>query len=298
MVRCLRPTSRPVTRRLPALALLALASCARVDAEDEPTGDIALETQLSAPTRGQRFTTLDGYVITVERFALLLKVNDEHVAVARGGERALLRGLPAGTAPVFRLPADDERPRADWEGWNHFEARDRARLDGVGLVSPPDPRPTRPTVLVALRAEGNGPVVRLDLALSPYSLGSMFCGPQLAVGGAGSAQVVDVRVEALFSVGGVARFASFARADSDGDGFVSERELAEGGIDDAEAADAHAMVGTASGAAAGRGCEKNLGPLASPLGPYLQARPTYSQNLRDLLLVRAQRALIVPGQSR
>ncbi len=291
MLHCLRTTARVVARRLSATMLSALAACVGVGGEEPPLGDVPFATHLSAPTRGEPFTTQDGYVITVERFAMLLNVNDEHLAVGRGEEPALLRAVRDGSTLLVRLPADDERPRADWESWGHLDARDRAGLEGSGMVSPPESRPTRPTVLVALRAAGHGRALRLDLALAPYSLGSMSCVPR-----AGGVPGVDVRAEALFSVAGVPRFASFARADTDGDGFISERELAEGAIDDAEAADAHAMVASASLAASRRGCERELGPFAGPLARYLEARPTYSQNLRDLLLVRAQRALIEPAQ--
>lgn len=225
-------------KRAPLL-LACLAACVPASEELPAAGAAGFETVPSAQTKGETFTTRDGWDVTIEKLFIQLSVSAAPVSLGYGSSepyvfdaqkpaRIFTRALPVGPARVSTalygryLDYGDndyvdrvERINVDDETNARFN-----RLPDEGQETPYTPGPS---VLLTVRAERGGRVVTLDMALNVATTVRR----DLAFGDS-----VEVREDQLASVPLPIHAESFfpafdeiAACDADGDGRVAATEL-------------------------------------------------------------------------
>lgn len=239
------------------VALAALAACVPASEALPPAGAGGFATQPSPATRGEPFTTEDGWTVRIEKVALSCWITASPPFGSYSGRRYGSGGwLFDASQPVAVYAPEisvgpaivDIALRGNYVYVGRDNSRDSRRILGVAPEvversnAPPDegfedayfgddlryPAGDGPSVLLALRAERAGRVERMDLALgiSAYPSSS---GRRLAIDIFEDTVItrpVGVNVEELFrdSKGRLA-FDEFAAADTDGDGVVTIAEL-------------------------------------------------------------------------
>jgi hypothetical protein len=229
--------------RIRALAVALLAfGCVPASEEAAPAGAAGFATEPSEAARGESFRTDDGWTIHIERLVMQVAVTATVQEGLGGGLQVFLfdaqrptdlyvPGIPVGTVRVDfdlhgRFPTDDG-----------FDWYDRAVLLGIDekterRFEPPPPegktRRSGKNILLVARAERDGVVIRIDATLygsratvdeSPF--GSETGIPVEVKADALAAAPLPIRVEEIFP-----RFDPIAVADADGDGLITDAELA------------------------------------------------------------------------
>lgn len=228
-------------KHLLAVGLLGgcFAACVPASEELPAAGAAGFDTVPSERTKGEPFTTGDGWTIRIERLFIQASVaaspagrgygsSEPYVFDAQRPARIFARALPVGAATMNialygRYISDGdyedrvERINVDDETNARFE-----RLPDEGQDSGYTPGPS---VLIALRAERDGRTVTLDLALNVTSTGPRSFDESFGI-------AVDVREDDLASVELPIDAAVFfpvfddiAASDADGDGTITANEL-------------------------------------------------------------------------
>jgi hypothetical protein len=221
------------------LAAVLLFGCVPASEELPPAGAAGFDTVPSERTKGQPFTTEDGWTIRVEKLFVQVSVaasperrqygsSEPWVFDAQKPARIFARALPVGPASMNialygRYISDGdyfdrvERINVDDETNARFE-----RLPDEGQDSGYTPGPS---VLLAVRAERAGRIATLDLALNVTSTGPRSFDEAFGVG-------VDVREDDISSVALPIDAALFfpvfddvAASDANGDGTITASEL-------------------------------------------------------------------------
>lgn len=237
-----------------AVSCALVAGCVPATEPLVPAGAAGFATDPSPASRGEPFTTADGWTLRFEQAVL------QGLAIAIPVDPADLDVSSPSDTDVFRWNARDRVELyasalsvAPWRlslklhnGRSPLDTQDQDNVVDRGV----DPSLARrflqaadgdgkryfddvgPVMVVVVRGEKDGHVVRLDVALSPN--GSAASGP-------GIEPVLDVRANALVTVplpisaerlfltstadGQHLEFEAFARADADGDGDLTAAEL-------------------------------------------------------------------------
>lgn len=239
-----------------ACSCLALAGCVPASEPHEPAGAAGFVTEPSPASRGEPFTTDDGFTLHFEELVLQAYTS---VSPAERVERSYSAGTDR-----FRWNARD---RVELFATALFVGPWRVRVelyDGLSSSSDEsddvvdrgvDPKLARrfresadegeeeqldfgirlrhgPAALIILRAEKDGRSVRLDAAIGPslYSTGNLDGGPAFDVqANALVVRPLAISAERLFlgttTQGQRFEFEPFAAADGDGDGHVTTDEL-------------------------------------------------------------------------
>jgi hypothetical protein len=229
-------------------AVLLLFACGCVPASEErpPAGAAGFDTVPSRATQGEAFATSDGWTLHVEKLVFQVSVSasadlfayglsEPYVFDAQKPTRVFARALPVGPGRVNIMPygryigyTDNdyvdrvERINVDDETNARFN-----RLPDEGQESPYTPGPS---VLVIVRGERVGSVLRLDAALNvtasapPRPFDEEF---EKEFGVPVEVRKNDVSTVAL-PIDAAAIFPTFddlARSDADGDGKITASEL-------------------------------------------------------------------------
>jgi hypothetical protein len=230
-----------VKRAALALVLTVTGACVPASEEHPPAGAAGFETAPSAQTQGETFTTADGWDVTIEKLVVQLSVSasaeslgygssEPYIFDARKPARIFARALPVGRARVVAsfygryIGYSDnnyldrvERINVDDETNARFN-----RLPDEGQESDYTPGPS---VLLVVRAQRDGRVITLDVALnvtSPISSRlDQFFGDAVDVREDELASVsMPIHAETFFPV-----FDDIAGSDADGNGDVTAPEL-------------------------------------------------------------------------
>lgn len=241
-----------------ALACAALCACVPSTEAGAPRGAAGFDIVPSSGSRGTPFVTDDGYTITIERLVVLARVSsndatvfDTYGRVLRGtqGGAIFQRALPLGTTEVqmglqgLYIGEYGQNVAQQVEDWDLLSPAEQARLSlpadssgpggssgGLGPAALLDVRATRGTTTFTLRT---------SLAAASYFSREHNVASLQVQADALVTQPAQLRGEALFSTStGQVRFATFASADTDGDGVVSREELQAAPIALLDAADA------------------------------------------------------------
>lgn len=226
---------------LVSLALVALGACVPASEPLPAAGAAGFETAPSPETQGAPFTTADGWTIRIEKFFAQVSVSasplsrgygnsESYVFDARKPAQLFARALPVGTAQVNiqmygrYLDNDDDdddfgrvaRINVDEETDRRFE-----RLPDEGQDSQYTPGPS---VILALRAEKDGRVLAIDMAINVNASSVPFAygyGTPIEVREDQLATVPKpIRVESAFPT-----FDALADSDRDGDGRITAAEM-------------------------------------------------------------------------
>jgi len=246
--------------RLAFIAVVAvMTACVPASEALPPAGAGGFATQPSAATRGEPFSTEDGWTVRIERVALSCWVSTSPPGGSYNGRRYGSGGwLFDASKPVALYAPEvsigpavvDISLRGNYVYVGRDNNRESRRILGVApdvverSNAPPDegfedayfgddlryPAGDGPSVLLALRAERAGRVKRMDLALGITSYAG-FSG-RFSVDIVEDTVVtrpVGVSIEELFRDGrGRLAFDEFAAADTDGDGTITIAELEAG----------------------------------------------------------------------
>ena len=211
---------------------IALGACVPASEAAPPAGAAGFDTKPSAASRGEPFTTPDGWTLRFERFALEVMVVGSNVE-SGGGDSVAYRfdardrvqlwvsGIPAGGSTVRIYPGRFDNPApavVDLVRDRETAARFDRPADGVLEV------PYVPVVVFSVVATNGERRVRLELAIGAEATAH------------GPAVSLDVKADALalvpLPIAGeqlfISGFESFATADQDGDGILSIDELRDG----------------------------------------------------------------------
>jgi len=242
-------------RTLVVAGCLVCAACVPASEASPPAGAFGFVTEPSPASRGEPFTTIDGWTIHIQTLALQVNVSAMPDAEGSGrgyyGSSELYRFDASQPVEVFTraIPAGRASGRislmGDYLANTDFEASsdDDERLNVIGLSPVVSARfharsdavsnldgsiYTGPSMLLALRAEKGGRVITLDVT---FDISSGFSNESMAAGDVPDDALVTtpvgVVVEALFEdeTTQALRFDDFAFADADGDGIVSGIEI-------------------------------------------------------------------------
>ena len=226
-----------------ALILLALGACVPASEKLPPRGAAGFDTVPSAATAGERFTTSDGWTVRIEKLVIQTSVaaslanrgygtSQPYVFDAQKPARVFARALPVGRSTVnLSLYGRYISQRGDDS--DYFDRVDRInvddetnerfnRLPDEGQDSGYTPGPS---VILMLRAERDGRVLELAMALNVTSSGPRTFDEAFGV-------AVDVREDDLSTVELPIDAAHFfptfddvAASDADDDGRVTATEL-------------------------------------------------------------------------
>lgn len=240
------------------VAACALAlSCVPASEELPPTGAAGFRTEPTAPTRGDPFTTNDGWNVRIEKLALSVWVNTNPATGSYDGRKYGSGGWIFDAARPTVIYAPEISPggavvSAVLRG-NYIylgrENRERRRIVGVGEVDverfnrAPDegfddyygaaygqtPSGNGPSIVLGARGERDGRVVRMDVALGVETSGGRSGTSRFIANVQEDAVVagrLEIRGEELFRSGaGRLSFGEIAAADTNGDGVVTVPEL-------------------------------------------------------------------------
>jgi hypothetical protein len=233
-----------------ALAL-ALAGCVPAAEETAPKGGVGITTVPTAGSRGEPFTTSDGWTVHVESLAVqlyLVAVPDDGVEGGFGGtyvfpasapQEFIIRAIPQGRVTTtlslstrnlgngadLGQTGDMNRVAPDVDSRFSQPADD----DGVTLGTDPATgdftltHPDGPAVVFRARGEKAGRIVVLDVGLAGSPSGTQLA-MEVQANALSSSSIV-VAAEKLFTRNGVLVFDDLASADADGDGALSKAEL-------------------------------------------------------------------------
>lgn len=244
-------------------SLLALFACVPATDDLSPSGAAGFVLEPSPATRGEPFTTADGYRVTFERVVLHGSVSvgppaaDEYDSDFRTGYESVVfsavsrEPIWAGGASVGAAAVDMSASFAYLD-----DPGETDELIIQGDVADVMPRFLRvpdlstaseyddiseigPSLLLVLRAEGLGRSYRMDLTLEASFLSSNDFGGVAVEVEANALRTVPLPVRAECLLRGstltidesgagsrpAAEFGVFARADADGDGVISASEL-------------------------------------------------------------------------
>lgn len=246
--------------RLPAAVLVgaAVAACVPATVDENPRGAIGVKLRPSAATRGEPFTTTDGWTIRVTKTALMVHIGAASVeayGTSSHGEptTAFVPGDLEWEGVVRAIPVGQYSPAVSFAYRNFYrgvceycpepeedrsDALMRARFarpaDGaaiehcLGGVPDADCSLPGPSFWIVLTATRGARTVTLDLAFDPQSFFSeRSAGPLLQIkrNDIVGAEVV-VAVERLFAGrDGELVFDDLAEADTNLDGVLSPVEL-------------------------------------------------------------------------
>lgn len=300
-----------------AMALRATSACVPATEELRPRGALLVRTEPSPAARGAPMITADGWTVYVEDLVLMILLSAAADEVGSGDtQERLVRGSAPTETLVRAIQAGPALAQARLTRWRVGRPREATEID-EGISEEVVARFARtgdgeragtcggipanfrvgPSVSVRVRAERDGRVVRLDLAVLRGLLPAVAQVPAVVAPNQSVPATVPIVAERLFTDDdGVIRFDAFAAADTDGDGFLTPDELCDAltpplpgdaGDGDAEAgaADADAGVGDAE---APDGDTGDVGaPDAADAGDAGSRRPP----LLDTLRTRASRLL-------
>lgn len=237
-------------------AVIAIAACVPASDALPPTGAGGFATQPSPATRGEPFTTEDGWTVRIEKVVLSCWINTSPPSGSYNGRRYGSGGwLFDASKPVALYAPEvsvgpavvDLSLRGNYVYVGRDNNRESRRIIGVAPEvversnAPPDegfedayfgddlrfPAGDGPSVLLAVRAERAGRVERMDLALGITSYS--FLNGRFSVDIVEDTVVtrpLGVRIEELFRDGkGRIAFDELAAADTDGDGTITIAEL-------------------------------------------------------------------------
>ncbi|MBX3193370.1 MAG: hypothetical protein KF819_40685 [Labilithrix sp.] len=231
----------------------AIAACVPASEELPPTGAAGFVTEPSPATRGEPLVTIDGWTLVFEKVAL---AGDVSALVRTSGVSSYGRSAgwlwDAAQVVEIYVPAILVGPasvnvelRGNYLPLSRGEDRRRhlgiapeladrfSRVPEQGLANANDYGYGRgPSLIVIVRAENEGRVKRMDVALTSgfSSRSALQDGPVIDIREDQlSVRTLAIRVEALFedASGGPMSFADFAAADDEGnaDGTISAVEL-------------------------------------------------------------------------
>jgi hypothetical protein len=230
-----------VRRAAVALAFATAAACVPASEEHPAAGAAGFETSPSPQTQGETFTTADGWNLTVEKLFIQMSVSaspvnlgygtsEPYVFDAQKPARIFARALPVGPA---RVTATFYGRYIGYSDNDYFDRVERInvdddtnarfnRLPDEGQESEYTPGPS---VLLVVRAERDGRVVTLDMALNvTSSIASrldQYFGDTVDVQEDTLASVsLPINAETFFPV-----FEDVAASDANGDGEVTAQEL-------------------------------------------------------------------------
>jgi hypothetical protein len=235
------------------LAMIADDSCVPAGEELEPKGAAGWITEPSPATRGEPFLTDDGWLVRIDKLALITRVSVGDVTddtneryMWNGTTRAelLVRAVPTGPRSLVAQLEGAGR-RFDSNGVEvpayrnlDVEPSLEVRLKPLDDAGPPPaqgpPRAPGPSIVLVARGEKGGFVVVLDVALSapPRPENSVDSTVDVRANDVTFTQL-DVAAERLFGIDASsergAMFQPLADADArgDGDGRVTDAELRE-----------------------------------------------------------------------
>ncbi|MBX3225804.1 MAG: hypothetical protein KIT84_30495 [Labilithrix sp.] len=254
-----------------ALALLVLGACVPATEELNPRGGVVARLSPSAETAGTSFTSVDGWTVTIERFAVRASVSAQVLRVESDrpygyGGGGYPRILAPNDACELKLTAMSPGPAAAYielrSRYAEYEPlageslcgidddlRERfdRRADGSSRYEASFPGEfeyrSTPSLVLLARAEKAGRALRLELGLDAELYGPTKAGlvPVTIVANEGAPIRVRVDAAALFVPperrGQQIRFDDVAAADADGDGVVTGGELADVDLVDCEPVD-------------------------------------------------------------
>ena len=254
---------RTRTRTRTRFILLALACAACVPASEEapPTGAFGFTTEPSPATRGEPFTTTDGWTVRIDKVAVQVNVSaspteqgpeiryygssEGYRFDARRSVQVFARALPAGPAAANINLSSTYLSIGDFDASDYdenIEVIGVAPEDSARFLVQSDVSTSRdgytsysgPSMLLVLRAQKGPRVISLDLTLDLYSGYSdgRFVG--VVQDDALVTVPLGIAVEALFEDerARVLRFDDFADADADENGVISGQELGAVGFFD------------------------------------------------------------------
>jgi hypothetical protein len=233
-----------------AWILVFAAACVPATDEREPRGAAGFLTDPSPASRQEPFTTSDGWTVRIETLAMNATVYAYAQSAGGGysgggGEGYLFDGAAATQIFVPALPVGRYNVNAQFSYGYVYDGRVSQRYENFGVDEDVERRMTTradvppdaynsdyaPSIVIIASAERLGRVVRLDAGLATstfYSSGSgIGTGPSVEVRANTVALLrLGVHAEALFDREGALVFDDIAAADRNGDGRVTEAELA------------------------------------------------------------------------
>lgn len=225
-----------------ALCVIVLAACVPASEEDAPAGAAGFDATPSAATQGEPFATSDGWSVRIEKLVFQVSVSasaerlgygysEPYVFDAQKPARVFARAIPVGPARVNMTLYGRYIGYSDNDYVDRVERINVDDETNARFSLPPDEGKQSeytpgPSVLIAVRAERGGSVVRLDAALNitasaPPSLEEKFGVPVEVTEDAVATAEMPIDAATFFPV-----FDDVARSDTDGDGTVSADELA------------------------------------------------------------------------
>ncbi len=233
-------------RALAIAVVVGAAACVPAAAEKEPRGAVALRTEPSAPSRGEPFTTSDGWTVTVDAFALHVSIaakiesSSEYGVV--GGGNVLFQGGRSEDLVVLGIPAGSAFAVVTFSSSSVYDDGIAIQPDDIRavppemvqrfLLPPSGPAPTipgfisGPSVIVVAHARKGERTLLLDVALR--SAIPQHGARAVIAANALTPVSTPIAVEALFTTAsGTVAFDDFASADKDLDGVLSAEELGE-----------------------------------------------------------------------
>lgn len=263
-----------------ALACAALCACVPSTEAGAPRGAAGFDIVPSSASRGEPFTTVDGYTITVERLVVIALVSsndatvfDTYGRVLRGtqGGAVFQRALPLGESQVrlglqgLYIGPYGQNAARQVEAWDELSPAEQTRLSQTADSSVPSGSGggLGPAALLDVRATRGETtfVMRVSLAATGFYSDRTNEATLRVERDALALTPAQLRAEAFFQK----RFATFADADVNGDGVVSRDELLEA-------------------------------PIAPGDGGDLILKGTRPTTAMELLLARMQNSVLTVGQ--
>lgn len=217
----------------------ACAACVPASEELPAAGAAGFETVPSAQTQGATFTTSDGWNVTIEKLVVQLSVSASPLSLGYGSSepyvfdaqkpaRIFARALPVGPARVSatlygRYIGYDEDDYFDRVERINVDDETNARFNRLPDEGQDTPYTPGPSVVLTAKAERDGRVVTLDMALNvtTISRGPIDFGSPVDVREDELAALeLPINAETFFPA-----FDDIADSDADGDGEVTAREL-------------------------------------------------------------------------
>lgn len=266
-----------------ALVCAALCACVPSTEAGAPRGAAGFDIVPSSASRGEPFTTVDGYTITVERLVVIALVSsndatvfDTYGRVLRGtqGGAVFQRALPLGESQVrlglqgLYIGPYGQNAARQVEAWDELSPAEQTRLSQTADSSVPSGSGggLGPAALLDVRATRGGTtfVMRVSLASTGFYSDRTNEATLRVERDALALTPAQLRAEAFFGAG-EKRFATFADADVDGDRVLSRDELLEA-------------------------------PIAPTDGGDLILKGTRPTTAMELLLARLQNGVLTVGQ--
>jgi hypothetical protein len=242
-----------VTRTALSILLLGAVSCVPATEDPPPKGAAGVLTEPSPGSRGEPFVTMDGWTVRVEAFALNVNVyayaqeNERGGSYSGGGgEGYLVNGAAKAEVFVPALLPGPYNVNASLATPTAYEGKISGDYDNLGLPPHLERRMLTviagardqwgyergPSVVIIARAQKLDRVVVFDASIPWTSSSSSFpSSPRSGLtvevrANAPALAHLDVSAEALFNRNGSLAFDDLAEADGNGDGRVTESELA------------------------------------------------------------------------